>query len=401
MSIGKRRAQYINVGAGSVKGERRRSAAALSRSIRVLTALCLVLLLTAVGYSAVKYMDEHRDSKLNHGGHDEQNTVKRQYIVPSAQGFAGDEEYRPAGYSGNIGTALAARLEAERSDAGMRYDTVIDTTEVAAVFDRTYPLCDSEEGVVYWSDVTAYRRYLSEVEDIRAQLAAGDISNDEAQGRLALLRDDYAMTMLDYRSAGSEWINKRRRELGALYTEIADGKYYAQLLASEIYAMADEGFRLLGVGDERAGIDEEYEKYLDDVNAPLLWYVSRCGPDEHVEIEYRIRYADGHPKVPRSNLRAALEKRLRKADIDESCIVEESIRAARVQDAGNGHTAALCRLRLTKEEILRLLELPGDGVLSYSFTDGALLAEYRRAVYGDGFARRTELVRLAPAERQA
>ncbi len=398
LSIHRRRRQYIAVRSGPYAGERSKSA--LPRSIMILTALCMTVLLAAAGYSAVKYAGEYRSANSNNGAHEEPNTVRRQYIVPSAL-HEDAYKYRPAGYSDNIGTALAAALEANKDDAMMKYDVVIDTSSLVSAFNKTYTLAESGGETIYWSDMTAYQKYLLDFEDITVGLERGNVSFEDAQSRLALLRDDYAMTMLDYRNAESGWIEERRKELGALYAEIADGKYYAKLLASEIHSLADEGYTLLGVGNENAGISGKYEKYLDGGNVPLLWYLSRCRPDEPVTLECRIRYSDGYPTVPSSNLLSALEKRLDKAGIESGRIDGESVRSARVRLSKNGYTAAICRLTLTPDEALSLLDSAPDCTLGYVFTDDSLLAEYRFAVHGDGFAYRTELVRIISNKKNA
>ena len=392
LSIKTRRRQYITVNTDTPENPRSRSA--LLRSVMFVTALCMTVLVAAVGYSAVKYADEYRSTHSHNGTYDEPNTVKRQYIVPSGTA-SGADEYRPDGYSENIGSALAARMEENRGDVTMKYETVIDSTNIVTAFNKTYPLSEEDGAIVYWSDFTAYQRYLMAMDDIVAELERGELLPDEAKDHVALLRDDYAMTMLDYRNAGSGWISERRAELGAIYVEISDGKYYARLLASEIHALADEGFVLLGVGNESAGISGDYEKYLDGTNNSLLWYCSRCRPDELMTVECRIRYADGYPTVPETNLLNAFEKLLDRADIPAERIDTESVRSARVRLESDGYTAAVCRMELTRDEALRLMDSAPDCALSYIFTDDALLAEYQFEVYGDGFAYRTELVPLS------
>ena len=81
LSIKTRRRQYITVNTDTPENTRSRSA--LLRSVMFVTALCMTVLVAAVGYSAVKYADEYRSTHSHNGTYDEPNTVKRQYIVPS------------------------------------------------------------------------------------------------------------------------------------------------------------------------------------------------------------------------------------------------------------------------------------------------------------------------------
>jgi len=383
--------QYITVSGGS---EAARGTAGLARSIMLLVALCMVVVTVAAAYSVADHLGRAR-GETPPDDYAEVDTVKRQYLVPSAALPESVAAMRPEGYGERIGAALASQLARGGS---ARFDVVIDASGLAEEFDKSYPLCEVDGYTVYWSEMTAYQKYLADVGDVKEQRRLGNLTAEETAGRISLLRDEYGMAMLDRRTALERWRRERLDGFDEKYSRIADGKYLARLSASEIEELAAAGFRLLGVGDERADIDEKYEAYMSDQRMPLLWYLSR-GDTETVEVEYMLPIGGGLGEH-REEAASEIQERLGKLGLGDS-VVGGSVHAVWVNDGSEGFTAAVCRLSLTKEETVRLLEGQEDECVGLVFPDDELYAEYCFAVYGDGFTYRTELIRADSTERSA
>ncbi|MBQ9939770.1 MAG: hypothetical protein IJO96_09605 [Oscillospiraceae bacterium] len=390
---------YITVRSGS---ESSKSMTSFAKTVKTLIVFCMVVVISLTFFSVYEHIKEVQEEKNRQDFLNEQNREKIKYIVPSSNDTVSDEvkaQYRPEGYSEKIGTALAMLMDYNKFNASVKYDVIIDTSALKEKFDAGYTIVNSEGYVVYWSELTAYEKYLNDIEVLKEQrkndeLGAGDIS-----GKMELIREEYAMNMLDYTNAFNIWESEIRGNLSSRYQAVADGKYYAQLTAAEISEMAEEGYLLLSVGNEHGGITEEYDEYLGSKDAALLWALSRYDAGR-IAVQYEISYVAGIQRIDANRLNAIMTEKVKKIGIATENIVENSEFTRISIEGDEPETRIGCVIMLNKDEIDKLLD-NDSAALKYVFDDEEKRIEYAFAVCGDGFTYKTEFVTVDDGKHQA
>ena len=393
------KSQYITIRSGS---ESAKSMASFAKTVKALIIFCMVAVIAVTVFSVYEYVKEVQAENNRQDFLNEQNKEKIKYIVPGSDSAVSEDvkaQYRPAGYNDNIGTALALLMDYNSQNGSLQYDVVIDTSAMRKKFDEGYSIVNSEGYVVCWSELTAYEKYLNDLEVLKEQRKQNALSTDEILGRMALLKEEYAMSMLDYTNAYNIWNSSIQEEMSFRYEAVADGKYYASLTADQIKSMAEEGYLLLSVGNEHFGIAEEYDKYLGSKDSALLWALSQYAGGR-VTVQYEISYVSGIQRIEESRLNSIMAEKIKKAGIDHENIVENSSFTRISISGGTPETRIGCNVMLDKDEITELLD--DDSItLKYVFTNEEQSTEYAFAVYGDGFTYKTELITVEAGKHQA
>jgi len=383
---------------------KRKNMGIFARSIRIVLILCMVVVVAVTGYSVADYIKEMRSVNTLPEFYDELNMVKKQYIVPVATDMIPQEtaeSCRPKGYSENIGTALAVQIYNNRMNAEQQYDVIIDTVALKNKFDASYVIVTTDGYVTYWSELTAYEKYLHEIQKIEDELNKGTIYKTEAETRRQQVKSEFLASMQDYTNALRAWEGEIHTRLRSFYTELADGKYYAKLLASEIHSLVKEGFLVYAVGNEYAGISEEYEKYFGMTDGALLWKLSQSSENEQFMLRYEFVLAAGRYELDEKRLGELVKEKLEADGRDRNAVVDGSWFVKKRSDAGKIETVIGCQMEITAEELERVISSNPEGELYYIFENEEQYADYYFAVLGDGFAYKTEFVAMKTEKQSA